>query len=63
MILLPLRGYALGNDVLGLIIEKVTGMTYEKYIEENVLNPMKLNNTYLYKNETVAEHMAQGITL
>ncbi|MBS4536685.1 cyclic peptide export ABC transporter [Clostridium sp. D2Q-14] len=47
-------------DVLGLIIEKVTGMTYEEYIEENVLKPMELNNTYLHRNEAVNENMAKG---
>ncbi|WP_291560024.1 MULTISPECIES: cyclic peptide export ABC transporter [unclassified Clostridium] len=47
-------------DVLGLIIEKVTGNSYESYIEENVIKPMGLNNTYLYKNEVVNEHMAKG---
>ncbi|WP_434284096.1 cyclic peptide export ABC transporter [Clostridium botulinum] len=47
-------------DVLGLIIEKVTGKTYENYIEETVLKPMGLNNTYLFKNETINEQMASG---
>ncbi|CBZ02129.1 putative cyclic peptide transporter [Clostridium botulinum H04402 065] len=47
-------------DVLGLIIEKVTGKTYENYIEETVLKPMGLNNTYLFKNETINEQMANG---
>ncbi|OOM76972.1 ABC transporter ATP-binding protein YojI [Clostridium puniceum] len=47
-------------DILGLIIEKVTGISYEKYIEENVLKPMGLNNTYLYKNDIASEHIAKG---
>jgi len=47
-------------DVLGLIIEKVTGSEYEKYIEENVLKPMGLNNTYLSRNEAINEHIARG---
>lgn len=47
-------------DVLGLIIEKVTGESYEKYIEENILKPMGLNNTYLYRDETVNKNMAKG---
>lgn len=47
-------------DVLGLIIEKVTGTTYEKYMEENIVKAMGLNNTYLYKNEAISEYMAQG---
>lgn len=47
-------------DVLGLIIEKVTGMSYEKYMEESVLNLLGLNNTYLNKNEVVNEYMTKG---
>ncbi len=47
-------------DVLGLVIEKVTGKTYENYIEEAILKPMGLNNTYLFKNETISENMASG---
>lgn len=47
-------------DVLGLIIEKVTGITYENYMEENIIKPLGLNNTYLYKNEDVNEYMAKG---
>ncbi|MED4445708.1 cyclic peptide export ABC transporter [Bacillus thuringiensis] len=47
-------------DVLGLVIEKVTGVSYEKYIEENVLKPMGLNNTYLYSNKTNIEDLAKG---
>lgn len=47
-------------DVLGLVIEKVTGKTYENYIEESILKPMGLNNTYLYKNEARNDDMAKG---
>ncbi len=47
-------------DVLGLVIEKATGKTYENYIEEAVLKPMSLNNTYLFKNEAINENMASG---
>lgn len=47
-------------DVLGLVIEKVTGESYEKYIEENILEPMALNNTYMYKDQSISENMAKG---
>ncbi|NRZ58019.1 cyclic peptide transporter [Clostridium beijerinckii] len=47
-------------DILGLVIQKVTGISYEKYIEENVLKPMGLNDTYLYKNDIAKEQMANG---
>ncbi|MCB2311587.1 cyclic peptide export ABC transporter [Clostridium tagluense] len=50
-------------DVLGLVIEKITGASYEKYIEENVLKPMGLNNTYLYRNENNNEDIAKGYKL
>ncbi|WP_291584163.1 cyclic peptide export ABC transporter [Clostridium sp. UBA6640] len=47
-------------DILGLVIEKVTGESYEKYIEENILKPMGLNSTYLYKKETINDDMSKG---
>ena len=50
-------------DILGLIIEKTTGDTYEDYIEENILKPMKLNNTYLFSNEDINDRIASGYKL
>lgn len=50
-------------DVLGLIIEKVSGLSYEKYMEENVIKPAGLNNTYLFKNEDVSKDIATGYKL
>ncbi|SHJ87031.1 cyclic peptide transporter [Clostridium cavendishii DSM 21758] len=50
-------------DVLGLIIEKVSGLSYEKYMEENVMKPARLNNTYLFKNENVINEIATGYKL
>ncbi|MCR3759002.1 cyclic peptide export ABC transporter [Clostridium felsineum] len=50
-------------DVLGLIIEKVSGVKYETYIEENVLKPMGLTNTYMYRNKVVRENIAKGYKL
>lgn len=47
-------------DVLGLIIEKASGVTYEKYMEENVMKPLGLKDTYLNRNEVANESMAQG---
>jgi len=47
-------------DVLGLIIEQVTGETYEYYMEETILKPMELNNTYLIRNEEINNQMTNG---
>ncbi len=33
--------------VAGRILEKVTGNTWEKYIEDNMLKPLEMNNTYM----------------
>lgn len=34
-------------DVLGLVIEEVSGMTYEEYVEKNILIPLGLFDTYV----------------
>jgi len=47
-------------DILGLIIEKITRQSYESYIDENIIKPMGLKNTYLFKDEKVNEKMAKG---
>ncbi|GGL41331.1 serine hydrolase domain-containing protein [Sporolactobacillus putidus] len=50
-------------DVLGLIIKKVTGSSYEKYIEDSVLKPMNLNNTYLDRGQVTDDSMTKGYKL
>ena len=42
----------LGYMVLGAVIEKVSEMRYEEYIEENILMPLGMNNTdFLYTSQ------------
>lgn len=45
-----------GYTLLGAIISKKTGKSYEQYIEEHILKPLDMNNTFftvpdLFKNE------------
>jgi CubicO group peptidase (beta-lactamase class C family) len=48
-------------DVLGLVIEMVSGQSYEQFMTEEVLQPVGLLNTYLYEEEALAtEQLAQG---
>lgn len=48
-------------DVLGLVIQQVTGVSYEQYVKENILTPLGLDNTYLFREEEVVRNnIAQG---
>ncbi|MGM0420814.1 MAG: serine hydrolase domain-containing protein [Bacillota bacterium] len=38
-------------NILGLIIEEVSGQSYEDYLTENILQPLDMGNTYLYQEE------------
>lgn len=53
---------SINYDILGLVIQKVTGLSYEQYMDENVLAPLDLNNTFLFSNET-SSSMAKGYKL
>lgn len=39
-----------GYEVLGTIIEQVSGTSYESFIEENILNPLNMKDTGYLKN-------------
>jgi len=49
----------IGYMVLGAVIEKITGMTYEDYIRQNILQPLGMNHTdFLYMKETEPDEAA-----
>ncbi|GAA0372861.1 cyclic peptide export ABC transporter [Bacillus horti] len=49
-------------DVLGLVIEVITGQSFEAYMQEEVLLPLGLSNTYLF-HEDAQDALAQGYKL
>ena len=49
-----------GYLVLGDIIEKVSGKPYEQILYENILNPLKMNNTGYDHHETILKNRASG---
>lgn len=61
---LPGAKYEYGTvnyDVLGLVIEVVSGQSYEEFMRQQVLQPLGLHNTYVYKEEAqVTGQLAQG---
>jgi CubicO group peptidase (beta-lactamase class C family) len=49
-------GYAL----LGYIIEKISGKDYQTYINENILRPLSLKNTYYDNSSTIIPNRVSG---
>ncbi|HZJ36569.1 MAG TPA: serine hydrolase [Gillisia sp.] len=43
----------IGYVLLGAIIQEVTGKPYNKVVEERILKPLKLNNTFLNKKYSI----------
>lgn len=47
-----------GYAVLGKIIETVSGMTYEDYIQSHILKPLGMQSTYVDYNASISNHAA-----
>lgn len=60
----PGERYSYGTvnyDVLGLVIEAVSGQSYEDFMREQVFQPLGLYQTYVYKEDAKATgYLAQG---
>ncbi len=60
----PGTSYAYNNanyNILGLIIEAVSGQSYESFMKEQVFEPLGLHETFLYHAEAIKTgRMAQG---
>lgn len=48
--------------ILGAIIEKVSGKSYERNLQEKIFQPLGMKNSGLLRNETVVENLANGYT-
>lgn len=49
-----------GYIMLGLIVEQLSGKTFEKYIQQALLEPMGLINTGVASNSTIVTGLASG---
>ncbi|MCL2785170.1 MAG: beta-lactamase family protein [Propionibacteriaceae bacterium] len=48
-------------DILGLVIEVVSGQSYEAFMANSVFEPLGMNHTYVFKDDAVETgNMAQG---
>ena len=50
----------LGFALLGYIINQVTGKPYDEYINENILNPLGMHNTYWEYKNVLPDKLALG---
>lgn len=46
--------------LLGYIIEKASGKTYPKFLEENIFKPLQMNNTYYGSHQKIIANRAAG---
>ncbi len=44
-----------GIVVLGVIIENITGMPYEEYMQQNIFTPLQMNHTSLFDNNNLTD--------
>ena len=44
-----------GYVILGHIIERVSGMSYDRYVKENILEPLQMNRSFFRKEDVDAD--------
>jgi D-alanyl-D-alanine carboxypeptidase len=51
-----------GYNLIGMVIEKVTGKSYEEFITERIFEPLKLTSTRVKNIKEIVKHRADGYT-
>lgn len=46
--------------LLGYIIEKASGLTYEQFLEDNIFKPLQMNNSYYGSHKKIIPNRAAG---
>ncbi len=49
-----------GYSVLSVVIENVSGMSYESYLQENIFNPLDMSNTFTSPQKAQENGLSQG---
>ncbi len=47
-------------DILGLVIQYASGMSYEDFVEQKVLTPLNMTQTYVYREDAVNAGFQDG---
>ena len=51
-----------GYHLLGLIIEKIAGKSYEQFIQQHIFQPLGMHHSYYMRNEAIIPRRASGYT-
>lgn len=52
--------FNVGYDVLAVIVQNVSGMTYEEYLQKNILDPLKMTRTFTDPDIARENGLSQG---
>jgi len=52
--------FNVGYDVLAVVVQKVSGMTYEEYIQKNIFDPFEMTHTYTNPELARENGLSQG---
>lgn len=55
--------YGLNSDVLGYLVEVVSGKPYDQFLEEKIFNPLEMNDTGFFVDNNKLDRLAAGYTL
>jgi len=50
----------IGYALLGIIIEKASGMSYQDYVEKYILSPLSMRNTGFYSSTDLLDHLSHA---
>ena len=54
--------YSLADDVLGYLVEVVSGMTFDKFLQERLFNPLRMKDTSFFLSDEKVSRLATAYT-
>jgi len=54
--------YSIGLDLMGAVIEKASGMPFDRFVQTRILDPLKMNSTYWTVPQSEAGRLATNYT-
>ena len=54
--------YGMSTDVLGRLVEVISGMSFSQFLSERIFKPLSMNDTYFYLPENKSDRLASVYT-